>query len=358
VSDLSENSIVTLRQDGGVQRVLYSPSGQATLTRPSSDRTAGGALSSDPMTGDLILSFPDGALAQRVSGRDGSLLHQYSLPARVLSNRCSVRSVDVGQREGLVYSSLMCYSGDDLIRVQYPDGRLHSEIHAGGLLVRVDEWGQRIYAATSGYPQTVRVLDMEGQLIHTITGPSTPFNNILNMVVTPGPDGGELIVLNGLNGDNHRLDGVHRDGSISFTQPCPDNVYDLAYADHGSVYLLVKETILVDGLSRLHPFIVQLDRQNNVVNRFVASSSWNGWSFSAITSTNDGLFAYDTDHNAVLVWKHHTQQEDSTVRVAETVSSAISAHDNEVSSKAVVQRLKGRQARHVRTMGGKLMRGA
>jgi hypothetical protein len=310
VSDPVESSIAVVGQDGGIRRAYHSPSGQATFND--------GALSVDPRTGDLIVSSDIGTLAQRVSAHDGSLLQEYTLPARLRDANCRPRSVEVGQRQGLIYSYLMCDGG--VIHVQYPSGRVHSEFHVGRSidgqveLMRVDEWGQRIYIVTylryeGRYQDVVRVMDMQGRLIHNITGPSAPFLSITDIVMAPTPDGGGEVIV--LDYNNHRLVGVYNNGSTSFIQPYSTDmsVVDMEFADHASVYLSVLEFAFINGSYDMSSSIIQLDRHNNVTNRFVGwSREWDGVYFSSITSTNDGLFGYDNSHHAVTVWRHHTHQ--------------------------------------------------
>ena len=330
VIDPADHSIIVITPDGEIGRELYSPSGQATWSY--------GQLTHDPFTGDLI-SFNryGGLLAQRVSARDGSLLQEYLLPARLQgeSSECQYPAGDVGQRDGLLYFALECQRRTSevtlRIHVQYPNGRLRSEFLVQGYdgeglqSMAVDEFGQRLYLNTVRfYPfngtiyagTLLRVVDFQGHMLYNITGVGNESWRFVNDIsVSPGPAGGQLLVLESTG----RVTGIERNGSIAFFHRYPtsgrESFVNIEWADDSSVYLGVTSLVRDfngTGIPRWNGSIYRLNHQEQVTEQYKAAPSedWEVDDFNYIASTDQGLFAYSYGPNAVHVWRRRGDHSD------------------------------------------------
>jgi hypothetical protein len=307
--------------------------------------TGVGELVQDPSTGDLIIgNFGLSIFAQRVSARDGSLLQAYTL-SPLTSLSCRSSTMDVGGVTGAIYAVLVCGGVAQRVtrvHVVQPNGRVRSEFSISvpfAYRVRVDEWNNRLYVATFNLTSNYRtatyiaVFDLQGRAVLNVTMADPPLGFLGDLVLEPGRDGGDLILL---DDDNRRLVGVARNGSIAFiTALEPQTLYfDMEYAAMGEVYISVTDLMQVgERYFYSNSSVIRQDRQGRVLDRFVTwGSKWDlgadaGSEFGPITARGDDLFAFDYRQQSIFVWRNRREPTQlsvagGTVPAMEQVASA------------------------------------
>ena len=360
VADPVENAIVTVAPDGSVTRALRSPQASLGLSNE---------LLQDPNTGDLLIAvtlFGGDILAQRISARDGSLLEEYRLPER-LRTQCRTTAMDVGATGGSLYFVLSCASpaagASFVLYVLKPNGRVQSELRLpfGGDRLRVDEDNDRLFFATyaplgGGYQGVVRVMDLHGRDIANVTTESPPLSFLADLVLAPGPEGGELVLLDNINS---RLVYVRpRDGRVTGVLPLEphDVVWDMAF-ERDSVYVSVTDYEVVNNAWTTNSSVARISRAGAVTQRYGAyGSPWDGPEFGAITVGDAGLFAFDFQHSAIYVWRDHRRPPPADQLAAPSTSTRLAAADVAAGvNTAAASKL--RQGRHALMRNGRFMRG-
>ena len=290
--DSSSNSLAVIASDGGIRRTYAS---QAASLR------YGNELLQDERTGDLLFNAQDGSATSRISSRDGSLLQEYTLPARL---PCQRGGVDVGRRSGALYTQVTC--GADrgpstyYIRVEAASGQLQREfqVDQAGYRLRVDEDNGRLYLAGFGpRGSRVHVLDLQGRWVADIS-PRPALGYVNDIVVT----GDEVVVL---DDSNHRLIVAASNGTVTTVIPLDAavRVTDLAWDRAGALYVSVSER-KTDG--QFNSSVVRLERDGAVSARYVTwGSQWDGAQFQALVAGDRGLFAYEFSFQAIFVWTDH-----------------------------------------------------
>ena len=310
-----------------VQQVIVSASSDGYILRSLGSYTASSRFASelfiDANTGDIVVGFPYNSqdlVAYRLSPRDGALLQTYAVPSR-LRDICDSVAFDVGGQRGHLYVLLSCYAEGLFgyrLHVMQPSGRVQSEfvVPFGGYRMRVDEYNQRIYIAdveARSRVGVVRVLDMQGRHLSTLGTSNPSLSYLSDLLIEPGPDGGDLVLL---DPDNSRVVHLAPNGSVAFVVPLDPRteVWDIAYADRGEVY--ASATVYDDAWQALNSSIIHFDRRGAVMELFVGwGSQLNEPLFGAIAVADNELYALDENHDAVVVWRNRRRPEGEAVGV-------------------------------------------
>ena len=313
VYDPLENIIAAVSADGFVVRSFGSE--QANTRRASE-------LFIDQSTGDLLVGYPsedlsrgDLIIAQRLRSRNGELVQTYELPSRL--RNCISTAFDVGGRNGHLYTLLVCnpYTAYQTYRlhVLQASGRVQAEflLPYGGYRLRVDEFAQRIYIAdNTGRESKVQVLDMQGRNLSTITTQGPALGYLSDLLVEPGMDGGELVVLDASNG---RVVHFFTNGSLAYVIQLERslNLWDLAFAGRGEVYVSATSYYYSNTVGwSYNSSIVHYNRRGETVERFVGwgDQLQDGPELAAIAISQDNLFAIDFRFDAIFAWSLRTDQ--------------------------------------------------
>ena len=166
--------------------------------------------------------------------------------------------------------------------------------------------------------------DLQGRPLFNVSLADPPLRRIYDLVLAPGPDGEELIVLDPINS---RLVAVARNGSVSaFPLPAEvlahDFITDMEYADNGDVYVSARRAGSGTQL-RANSSVWRVDRQGRVVDRFVAGDQWPESRLSAITARGDDLYAYDVNRRVIFVWRNRQLRAELGAGVAREAGDAV-----------------------------------